>query len=188
MLALYIIIGVITLLALCLLIPVDFTFNIKTEGDKNVSFRVNWLFGLVKRDLRKRKQTSIKRKSRMRDLLRIGQIGFDRAAFSALMKLAQRLISALKVKKLTGYLKLGFYNPADTGIAYGVIQPLFACLSLPASASFRIEPDFTEEILEAEAEGRVRVHPFRIAGIFLGFICSPGGWHTIRRLIRRRKA
>lgn len=186
MLVLYIVVGIIGLLILSLLIPIDFIFSFKADGKKSTSLRVNWLFGLIGRDLRKRVRRERQKEARTRTWHRLKQIGTDLKTLTALMKLARRLFRALKVKRLSGYLKLGFDNPADTGIAFGVIQPLFACLSLPESASFRIEPDFSTSTLEAEVEGKVRVCPFRVAGIVIGFVCSSEGRHVVRRLARTR--
>lgn len=186
MLVLYIVVGIVGFFILSLLIPINFTFSFKTEGETSTSLRANWLFGLVERDLHKRARKEGQQKTTKRTWHRLRQIGTDLKTLSALMKLVRRLFRALSVKRLSGYLKLGFDNPADTGIAFGVIQPLFTCLSLPASASFRIEPDFSTSIFKVEVEGSLRVYPLKVAGIVLGFVCSAEGRRVVRRLARTR--
>ena len=187
MLVLYIAAGIIVFLTLSLLIPIDFVFDLKTRREPLFSLRASWLFGLVGRDLHKRAQKGVRQKKRKYSFRRLRQIGTDLKTLSALIKLAKSLVCSIKVKRLSGHLKLGFEDPADTGLAFGLIQPLFACFSLPASADFRIEPDFSTSVLEGEAEGRLRIYPLRVTGVMLKFICSREGRYAIKRLMRNRK-
>ena len=47
MLALYIIVGIILIMVLALLIPMEMTFDLETSGDRKARTRVGWLFGLA---------------------------------------------------------------------------------------------------------------------------------------------
>lgn len=187
MLALYIVAGIIVFLFLILLIPIDFTFNYSTGGEKHTSLRANWFFGLVWLNLRKRVRRKRREKDRTQSWRRFRQLGTDLKTLSALAKLARRLLHTLKVKNLSGYLQFGFDDPVHTGMAFGLVQPLFGCLSLPATASFRIEPDFSTPGLRTEVDGRVRMYPLKVVGTILGFVYSSDGRHVIKRLMRMRK-
>jgi hypothetical protein len=186
-LAVYGIVGVIVLFCTCFIIPIDIVVDYKSGDVASPTAQLKWLFGLVKFDLLRKRLSLQRRKIRTRGIAHIRFMGFDRRAISSIVKLARRTVRTLQMKKLSGYMKLGLNNPADTAIAFNLIQPIATLLSISPTTSFKIEPVFSERAFNTEIEGRLRVFPFRIAVTGLWFVFSRDGWYLIRYIVRRRR-
>ena len=103
MLAVYIIAGVILFIILVLSIPIDMVANFAAEEDVRARMRVGWLFGLVWKDISGRKKkkpekiTEKKRKIRIKPLFSVLR---TRGLAGAILKLARRMLSCLKLRQL----------------------------------------------------------------------------------------
>ena len=64
MLALYIVAGIILFLILMLSIPVDMEFDLKAGEEVKATTRVGWLFGLVWKDIPRRKEKKPKKEKK----------------------------------------------------------------------------------------------------------------------------
>lgn len=176
MLALYIVIGFLGLIVLVLAVPVDFVFRFSTEGEPRASVRVEWFFGIAKKEIvRKKKKPAAKKRPQE------GIIRWLRRR--AVLGLVRRLIKAVRFNRLNGVIRLGLDDPASTGIAYGIAQSLISVVSLPPGSDFRLVPVFSSPTFQADVEGRVRVYPLQAAAITLGYLFSREGWHAVRRLV-----
>jgi hypothetical protein len=176
-LILYIIVGLIAGFALILLIPVDFVFRLRTEGEPAASARVEWLFGMAKKEIVRKKKKPAAKKRRQEGIV-------TRLRRRVVLGLVKRLLRAVEFNRLNGFIRLGLDDPASTGIVYGICQFLLTFASLPPGSDFRVEPDFNELAFRADVEGRVRVIPLQVTGITLGFVFSPEGWHALKQSIR----
>jgi hypothetical protein len=188
MLAVYIIVGVVVLLCTCFLIPIDIVVDYKSGDEAGPTAELKWLFGLLKFNLPGKRLRLRRQRTRKQRFVRIRHIGNDFRVLSSIIKLVRKTIHAVKVKKLSGYIKLGLNSPAETAIVFALIQAIAAMFSVWPKASFRIEPVFTAPAFDAEIEGKIRVSPFRVATNTSRFIFSRDGWYLIRYIIRRRRS
>jgi len=188
MLALYIIAGIILFIILVLSIPVDMVFDLEAGEQVKATMRVGWLFGLVWKDIRRRKKKpekkpKKKRKWSMKPFLSVLRTkGLPRR----LLKLARQILGCLKVRQLDADLRMGLDNPADTGMICSVLWPALVPLRPFGSIRRRMEPVFDEPALEVSLHGRVRLFPIQMVGLLLGFIFSPTGWRTVRSMVASR--
>lgn len=187
MLALYIVVGILTLFFISLSIPMDVIVDFKTDDEAPAMVTLRWLFGLVKIRLDSKRLRISRQRIQKRGLARIRRMSIDFRSLSSGIKLARRLLRTLKIKSLSGYIKLGFSNPVETAIAFALIQPLAAVISLLPRTDLKIEPVFSSSSLEAQMEGDVRFLPFRPLITVFRFVLSRDGWYLIRYIIRTRR-
>ena len=184
MLALYIILGIILFIILVLSVPVDFAFSLETGEQGRASARVGWLFGLVWKDIHRRKEKpekkpKKKRKQNLRPLLSVFRTrGLPRTFYN----LVRRILNCLRIIELNANLRIGLDDPADTGMMCSVLFPAMVFLS-PFSTRLRIEPIFEEPTFEIGMHSIVRVFPIQIIGAVLRFVLSPTGLRIAKSMV-----
>jgi hypothetical protein len=190
-LALYIIAGILLVIALGLAIPVDLVFDFKTSGGGKAVLRVEWLFGLVGKRLLPRKKpekpAKVKKpkKDKRRDLrsvLSYTALVRARGVVPAFIKLVRRMAGSFHIHQLNVDLRLGLDDPADTGIVFGVLWPVF---TLPVTLGFttlRMNPVFDGLTFEVAFAGKVRVFPAEIMTHVLRFVFSLAGLRLIKAM------
>jgi len=122
---LWIIVALICLLLLIVLIlciPVDLVFSFTINESPAYKVRLLWFFGWIDTELRRKNDTSEKKKLaakatkkqrqriRVRTVYRILKM---RGLWSQFTRLISGIFKSLKVKELTAHLKLGLENPAE---------------------------------------------------------------------------
>ena len=189
------------LITLLLCVPLDLVFRTSIYGKFKSSIRLVWLFGLVSKELRRTRKepeekSVIEHKEKRGDwtqgirvtseVLRIK--GFSRQ----LVSFIKRILRRIKVKKLIADFKVGFDNPADTGLLFAFLAPLNLLLSYFSPHHIRIEPSFTgEAIIEGHFDGQVRLRPIQLAAPLIGFAFSLPTLRAVKKLVlskwKRRK-
>ncbi len=187
MIALYAVGGVVLLAVLLLSVPVDVAFAVGAPGDRTARVRVGWLFGLIAKDISsRRKRPAPARdgvrpvwrwpKGRRRDAALFVAFLKTKGVSGALVTAARRMRRGFRIRRLDAEVRLGFEDPADTGIACAAAWAVLAPFQLLAPVHIRLEPDF---------DGDVRVFPLLVAVGGLRFALSPAGLRAIRLLVTR---
>ena len=185
MLALYIIAGIVLFIVLVLSIPVDMALDLEATERAGTKMRVGWLFGLFWKDIRgrRRKKPRKKEKRDMKSFLSVLRV---RGLPEGILKLTRRMLGTFKVRQMDVDIRLGLDDPADTGMMYSVLWPVFVPVSSFGPMNFRLEPAFDEPTFEASLRGRVRLYPIQMVGPVLRFVFSPTGLRAIRTMVVSR--
>jgi len=83
--------------------------------------------------------------------------------------------------------RAGTGDPADTGELCGLVQPLLLLVPRGPAVCVEFEPEFMQEVFEAEVEGRGRLVPARIVGAAGRFVFSRAGMKAIKVLTWDRR-
>lgn len=191
-------IGVLSLTA-----PVSVAFTLERSARVRATWRVRWLFGLVRitgtqGPGRRTPRSSVSRPSpddgrprrRSRGTQRRGgQAGrvLDLVRTPGLASRVLRFLSDLahQVKIERGYVHgvFGFDDPADTGVLYGTLSPLLVAAS---AAGFDVlcRPDFQEAGLRGSCGGRLRMRPISVIWTCFRFLCSAPVLRSTRVLLK----
>lgn len=175
---------------LLLIAPVSVAFDLERSTHLRATWRVRWLFGLV-RVTRTRPRPRPPNSSRpgprpddgrqrwpqWRPSLSGGSVG-RMAEFARTPGLASRVVRLLldlirhvTIKDAYAYGALGLEDPADTGELYGVLSPLLVTASV-AGVDVRCRPDFEQPGLRGSCGGRLRVRPVAVLWSCFRFLCS----------------
>lgn len=173
---------VFVILVLC--VPLDTAFRVDIYGKPKSTLRLVWLFGLVKKELKREKKKPDKRKTgdkrNIKDALGILWI---EGLLRQLKTLATDILTRLKIRDLNIDLKIGLDNPADTGFLFAVIGPALLFCS-PFVHHLRLQPSFEgEAVLEGYAQGKVRLLPIRFVIPLLKFIFSMAALRAIKTVV-----
>jgi len=190
--------AVLIILVLC--VPVEVTLNMDVYGRPKFRLRLVWLFGLVSKELSKGKRKpeekrrviegkpklSARRARAMFDLLR------TRGLLSQLKQLLRNVLRRVKIRELGADFRVGFDNPADTGLLFALIGPATLFLSPSVLHGIRVQPSFeAEAILEGHLYGTVRARPIQLVTPFLRFAFSLATIRAVKILVltkwKRRK-
>ncbi len=196
MIALYAVGGVALLAVVLLSVPVDVAFAVGEPGDRKARVRVGWLFGLVAKDISPRRKRPAParggvrpvwrwRKGRRRDAALFVAFLRTKGVVGALVTAARRTRRGFRIRRLDAEVRLGFEDPADTGIACAAVWAVLAPFRLLAPVNLRLDPAFDGSRFEANLHGDVRVLPLLVAVGGLRFVLSPAGLRTIRLLVTR---
>lgn len=105
-------------------------------------------------------------------------------ALGQLVKLVRKLLAQTRVRRLNMRARLGLDDPADTGVVYGALAPLFVGLHARWRRSCAFEPEFTRECLEVSASGRLTFVPARYLLVLGAFLLNPRTWRVALDLTR----
>lgn len=173
---------VLVCLVALLAVPLEWTFTVRLEqGEREADSHIRWLFGLVrfrttgspeddtsaKAKPGKHKKPRAKR-NRSSPLAAASIEGF----VGRLLTLIRRLLSAVHIHHLNLNARLGLGDAADTGRLWGFIGPLSILLAQPKATRVHIEPDFFDEVLDFQSDGRIQIIPLRLVALLLGFLLS----------------
>lgn len=186
MLALYIVVGIVLLVVLVLSIPVDTAFDVDGPGGARSRTRIGWLFGLLWKDVGRKRKKAPKKKKKERKGFAFLSLLMTRGVATGLLKLVRRIFSRIKVRDLDARLRIGLDDPADTGMLYSALWPALIPLTYTGSTRVRMELSFEEPALELAARGRIRVFPIRMVWPMLAFALSPAGLRMMKRMVVRR--
>jgi hypothetical protein len=175
-----------------LAVPVEAVFALEREESTRGVVTFRWLFGLVRVRVEVPRAGSRapagagrgeggRRRSRGggRALAMLRQGAFRRRAGQSL----RDLLRVLRPRDLRLRVRLGLDDPADTGRLWGLLWPVVALAQALGGAEVRLEPEFLEEAVQFQAQGRVAASPLRLLAIAGGLALSPatvGAWWASR--------
>ena len=158
------------------------TFHMEAYRRPKFRMRLLWFFGLVSKELGKRKKpeekrmvaegkpTRRKRGLRARTILKILR---TKGLLRQLGSLLRDTISCLRIKELGANFRIGLDDPADTGLLFAVIGPATSFLSSAWRHQIRVTPSFEDEaVLEGYLYGTVRLRPIQLVPTFIRFVFS----------------
>ena len=187
MLALYIVAGIVLFVIGVLFIPVDMMLDLDTAGDGGAKMRMGWLFGLVWKDIRRRKRKKPEKlKKRKRNIRPLLSILRTRDLPAKALTLARQMLGCIKVRQLDADLRVGLDDPADTAILWSVLWPAVIPLSSSGPVIFRIEPAFDEAAFDVSVRGRMRLIPIQTVGPVIRFIFSRAFLRLMRSMVVSR--
>jgi hypothetical protein len=193
--ALQIIALLLALILVLLSLPVTVAFRIDRSRKTRGKVSVRWLFGLVRIKIfvpgearagakRKKagKKPGIKKTGpRLRNIVAVLQ----QARFRhRVLHFIKSLLKATHSRDLYLRLRIGLDDPADTGRLWGILGPLAGMAASLRRAEIRLEPEFSDPLLEVESHGELRLIPLQIIGLATAFLVSPAtlqAWFALRR-------
>lgn len=170
-------------------IPIDIVCRIEVYEKPKFRIRLNWLFGLLKKDIRaKKKPVKKKKKHKPREgrkwLWAAFRIIRIKGMLKNLWRLVKRILKSFKINELRMNCKVGLDDPADTAFLLGIINVsrLFWKPSFPHEVN--IQPDYEGQVfLEGYTHLTVRVIPIQIIVYLLRFLFSWSSIKAIRILV-----
>jgi hypothetical protein len=175
---LWLIVTLSSLLALILLVlsaPLDLTFHLDIHGRTKFSLKLVWLFGLVGKELKRRKKKAKPKKAeeKVEGARKALKILRTKGLPKQIKVLVTDVFNSLNIKQLRVNFIIGFDNPADTGLLFAAIRPTFVFFSPPDRYSINIRPSFEDEaILEGYMQVVVRLLPIRLVIPLVKFVFS----------------
>jgi hypothetical protein len=201
--ALLILLLLFILLDLLLLVPIDLEGRVSRGGDRpETRMKIGWLFGHLHKDVsggaverepsEKGEKQAPKKDEKKEKKAKVGP-GSSRIALEVLRTegflgnlahLLRGLFGAIRVRSLEIDIRLGLPDPADTGEAVGLLWAILIPLEAVTPVRAKIEPTFSEEMLEGSAEGKLRIWPYKTVPPLIVFLLSPptlrAGWKAIK--------
>ena len=185
-------------LGFLLLVPVDIKAVWRWDEGSKSQIRVVWLFGLISKDLNSKDLTlEEKSETKTKEGSPKGESedeGMDRSdgkkgekwitgkkelsilRTEGLMRNLERLAlgtaRAIEVHYLKVSLKVGFEDPADTGIVFGFLWSVAAPFNVLDSADITIESSFEDEVFKGDASCSFRIWPIIALRPIFRFIFS----------------
>jgi len=183
--------GLFALFLLVLSIPLDLAFRLDVYGRPRFSLRLVWLFGLVSKELGRRKKKAKPKKAKpekakekkggARKALKILR---TKGLLRQIKVLVTDVLSRLKIRDLSIDFRVGLDNPADTGLLFATIGPSLIFLSPSVRRSISIKPSFeVEAVLEGYAQAAVRLRPIRLLVPLLRFVFSLAFLRVIKTVV-----
>ncbi len=178
------------LIVLLLCVPLDIRLNVDVPGKPMV--RLAWLFGLVSKEITRRKKKpeekrpAVRRKPRARKIR--ARAVFDILRTRGLLKqvsgLLKGILRCLKIKEFGANFRVGLDNPADTGLLFAFVGPATVFLSSAFPCEIRVQPSFDDEaVFEGYLHGTLRLRPIKVATPFLRFVFSLATIRVIKTLV-----
>lgn len=185
-------VGVIALLA----VPLEVSFLIRRELKFDGSVTLRWLFGLVKVRLSAGGESEAGEIPTLRPTRRGSKKShFDRGILTLLrdgalqrrvLRFVGRVLRAFRIRDVALRLRMGFDDPADTGMLWAVAGPALAALESHPGTDIDLEISFLDACLEGEGRGTVRVIPLELIYVTSLFVVSPPVLSAMRRLLAAR--
>jgi hypothetical protein len=175
-------VSLILVIILMLCVPLDFVFCIDTKARPRMKLSFIWFFGLIDKEIKKRKKKSPEKEDRVKPvkksksridwqlILRIIKI---KGLFRQFKQFIKDLLSCFKIKELIVDFKIHPDDPADTGILYALALP-FNSLTDPRSPyRINIWPSFEPDIMfDGKLAGTIRLQPVKLFKPFAQFVFS----------------
>jgi len=84
-------------------------------------------------------------------------------------------------------MRLGFADPADTGVMTGFLQPVFIWMNNSLLSVAQFEADFSQPVFHLKYSTHIRSSLFRLIYVLTGFLLSPAIWRAainVRRVTK----
>jgi hypothetical protein len=170
-------------------IPIEIHSHIEMYEKPKFRIRLQWLFGLFKKDIRvKKKPTKKKEKKKLGEgrkwLWAAFRIIRTKGMLKRLRRLVKGILDSIKIRELQVNLKVGLDDPADTAFLVGIINApcLFWKPSFPHEVDIRADYE-GEVFLEGYTHLTVRVLPIQIVVPVLRFLFSWNSMKAMRILV-----
>ena len=158
--------AVLFILVLC--VPLDIALRIDVPGRPKFRVKLAWLFGLVSKEVREGKKPEEteraaegeRKPGRKKRFKVIFQLLRTKGLLRQFKRLIGDVLRCLKLRDLAVNFRVGFDNPADTGLLFALIGPATFWLSPSFPGQIRLEPSFADEaVCEGYLRGTVRLSP-----------------------------
>ena len=171
------------LIVFTLSLPVDLRVHVDVSGRPKFRMRLSWLFGLVSKEIAKKKEKP-KDKKKVAKGERVFKDGVLSARTVIKILRARGLLRQIKlllkgilrlprIKDLVADLKVGLGDPADTGLLFAIIGPTTSFLGSYFPNRIKVQPSFADEaVLEGSLHGALRLKPIQFIPPMLRFILS----------------
>lgn len=186
------------ILVMLLLIPVDLGFQVAREERSRGQLAVGWMFGLLCKEIEvgrkgrredrkaRRPERDRKRVRSKRSARRLVILARTRGFPHRCLRFFRQLLRQVKIRELRLWGRLGFDDPADTGLLFAALTPSLCCLGAFPAVSVGLEPDFERASLAGRARGTVRLVPLQVLWILVRFLLAPETLRAAWSLCMRR--
>jgi len=181
-------------------VPLDVVLNLDTSRKPRLRLRLVWLFGLISKELDRKKKEPIekepeerekalkkkpKKKKRRRIRFRTAlKILRTKGLLGKVIGLVRGIFGQLKIRELTVNLRVGLGRPVDTGLLFAVIGPAIPFLNLPSRYQIRVRPSFHDEVVfGGHLHGALRLQPIKLAIPLIRFVFSLAVLRVIKILV-----
>jgi hypothetical protein len=186
--------GLFLLGILVLSIPLDLEWRFEIYGKAQFHLRWSWLFGILEREFKSRRQPSKKTKSRgkfnfnktLERLRKAGEFMYIQGLLKQLVRFAKRSFRCLKIKHFEAEFNVGLDDPAETFYLFALTEPVNRILEFTQPYPVRVEPSFIKPAFEGYFEGNVRLYPVQLIPPALQMIFSSPTFRVIRKVISLR--
>jgi hypothetical protein len=189
--------GLIVLGILVLSVPLDLTWRFEIYGKARFHLRWRWLFGLVGREFKSRrqptKQSTTSSKFNLSKTIQSLRTGGEFLRIEGLLKQLVKFFKTsfrcFKIKHLEAEFTIGLDDPADTFYLFALTEPVNRILEFTQPYPIRVQPTFVEPLFEGFFQGNLRVYPVQLVPPALQLIFSSPTFKVIRKaiLLRWRK-
>ena len=185
-------VGLVGLVICILCVPLDMDFRVDVYGRPKLRLKLAWLFGLVNKELSREKKKARKKKEAAEEKpKKKRRVGFGtileilkaRGLAGQFKNLLRGVIRAFRISQLEGNFRVGLDNPADTGLLLAVIGPVIHILNRSFPYRIRVQPSFTEAILEGFSSGNLSIRPIRLVPPLLRFVFSLATVRVLKILV-----
>jgi len=171
---------------LALWVPLDIEPRLEFYGKPSFRLRLVWLFGLLSKEIgkgKKKKKKPDKPKERKKTAGAIFKVLCTKGLLRQLKVLLGDVLASLKVRELTLDFRVGFDDPADTGLLFAFIAPATPFFN-SSTHRIRLEPSFEDRaVFEGYLHGVVRLRPIQLALPFIRFAFSLPAIRAIKILV-----
>ena len=174
--------SLILVIILVLCVPVDFVFRVDTRSRPRVKLRFVWFFGLVGKEIGKKKEKPPEKEERVKPVKRsksrmnrqlILDITRTEGLFKQIKQFIKDLFSCLNLKEFIVDLIVHPDNPADTGILYALALPFNNLSDSRSSYRINIWPSFeSDTIFKGNIVGSARIQPVKLFKPFARLVFS----------------
>jgi len=156
-----------------LAVPIDVMARLDIGARTRCSFRIGWLFGLVRleKEIGAQKPAAPKKPEEQKEKrgARRPSAAVVQRGFGLLSELLRRVL----VRHVELDLSVGTEDPASTGELVGFAAPIVALANALPQARVTLRPDFTGPTFEGAGVGEIRLVPIRLVTPVFGFALSP---------------
>ena len=196
------IVSLAALIVLILCVPLDMVLRIDVSGRPRFGMRLVWLFGLIGKEVRKGKGKPGEKRGAVEGKRKLGkrrirartvfEILRARGLLKQIEVLLRNILRRLKIRELRVDCRVGFDNPADTGLLFALIGPASLFMSSSIPCQIRAQPSFDDgTVFEGSFHGAVRLWPIQLLAPLIRFIFSLAIMRVVKLLIlskwKRRK-
>ncbi len=173
--------GLAAVLLVLLLIPVELEIALGSVLGAAGRARLSWGWGLFRVDLAREKvvrrgpkrQEHGGRQPQRNSGLRGPSFRLIAGTIRPILTLLRRLLHATHPRDVRVQAQIGFDDPADTGMFWGLIAPAVAALGGSVGHAVEVEPVFAGADFKWSARGHFTVVPAQLLGVLLAFGLSP---------------
>ncbi|MBT4510726.1 MAG: DUF2953 domain-containing protein [Chloroflexi bacterium] len=181
--------GIILFFIVLLAIPIDLRFFLEKEDNLRSQARVEWLYGLIGKDIKFKKEKAKPKKKKKRKRKWKGNI----RPFLALVRtkgFVRQFIRFLKgirrtatIRELKLDIRIGLDDPADTAMLFAAIAPATFFVDHFSPVDTRVRPDFEHETFRGRFSGDLRVVPIKFIKPTLLFAFSPTTLRAVKSMV-----